>query len=358
VIISAMAVISPYGLGAGVFGEGIRAGRSALSPVDPADEVPYKEAGLVDGDAMSGVLVDDCEITPRAQRIMGRPAGLAVSTLALLLREHGLTEYGPAQRAVVLGGDLTTTDRAMDLMYDSLTEALPYFVNAKQLPSTAMNFPTTQCAVRFGFQGPNSTITSGRVTGLSVLNYARRLHLAGRAPMVVAGAVEDLNRRRSWITWHGLGGREARPLGEGCCVFLTESAASAAEHGRTPIAEVLALEFGSAREPADAKSALTTRIRRALVSAGVGPSDVDTAVLSGVDGDDEHEAVLGVLGADTRVLFPQRLIGDTAGASGAFQVATALSDPAAKLAVITAVDPDGQVGCGVLRVLSPTSQGA
>ncbi|MBN6039710.1 beta-ketoacyl synthase N-terminal-like domain-containing protein [Amycolatopsis sp. 195334CR] len=357
-IISAMSVISPYGLGSTAFTDGIRESRSALSGVDSEQEVPYTEAGVVDGAAVSELLISDCEINTRAQRGLGRPGGLAVGTLALLLREHPLAEYGPAERALVLGGDLTTTDRAMDLMYDSLTEALPYHVNGRQLPSTAMNFPTTQCAVKFGFQGPNSTITSGRVTGLSVLNYARRLHRAGRAPMVVAGAVEDLNQRRSWITWHGLDGQEARPLGEGSCLFLTETAESAAAHGRTPIAEVLALEFGTALDPADTRAALTTRIRRAMVSAGLAPGGIDTAVLSGVDGDVEHAAVAGVLGENARVLFPARLIGDTAGASAAFQVATAVSDPSTEYALITAVDPDGQVGCGVLRVLDTPEQGA
>ncbi|UJW30238.1 hypothetical protein L3Q67_34255 [Saccharothrix sp. AJ9571] len=352
-IISAMSVISPYGLGKDAFGDGFTAGRSALSKVDVSDDLPYVEAGVVDGEAVSALLRDDCDLNSRSQRFIGRPSSLAVGTLALMLREHDLLgEYAPAERALVLGGDLTTTDRAMDLMYDSLTEELPYHVNAKQLPSTAMNFPTTQCAVRFGLQGPNSTITSGRVTGLSVLNYARRLHRAGRAPMVLAGAVEDLNARRSWITWHGLAGQEPRPLGEGCCVFLTESAESAAEHGRTPMAEVLALEFGTTLEPARTAEVLTTRIRRALASAEVDAAGVDLALLSGVDGDAEHAAVTGVLGADTPAVFPGDLIGDTAGASGAFQLAAALSDPTAGIAVLTAVDPDGQVGCGVVRILS------
>ncbi|MDT8913894.1 beta-ketoacyl synthase N-terminal-like domain-containing protein [Amycolatopsis sp. PS_44_ISF1] len=351
-----MSVVSPYGLGARAFGEGIRSGRRALTAADEGS--PYSEAGTVDTSALHELLAEDCELTNRSQRFMGRPAGLAVGALTLLVREHSLAEFGPAERALVLGGDLTTIDRAMDLMGDSLTEKLPYQVDAKQLPSTAMNFPATQCAVLFGFQGPNSTITAGRVTGLSVLNYARRLHRAGRGPMAVAGAVEDLNPRRSWLAWHGLAGAQPRPLGEGCCLFLTETPESAAAHGRTPLARVLSLEFAAALAPADRPAALEACLRRALRKAEVDPSSVDLAVLSGADGGTERTAVSTVLGPAVRALCPTELIGDTAGASGAFGVAAALSDPSAEVAVLTALDPDGQLGCAVLRVLSHPTEGA
>jgi 3-oxoacyl-[acyl-carrier-protein] synthase II len=341
VIISAMSVVSPFGLGTGAFAAGVRAGRPALSTVD--GDVPDSRQGRIDGFDVGAILGETKNLAN-----LGRAAGLAVGTVALLLREHDLAEFAPAEKAVVLGGDLIGTDRAMGIMRESLTNPQPFQVNTKDFPSSVMNYSAAQCAIRFGLKGSNTTVTTGRMTGLSVLNYARRIHRRGRSPIVLACAVEDLNPRRSWITWHGLGTRD--PLGEGCCVFLTESGESALAHGRRPIAEVLALEFGVALRPEAVVDTVAARIRRALRRARVAEGDVWAAAVSGSSAD-ELAAVSTVLGAGARVLEPASLIGDTDGASAAFQLATAIAHGAAgDIAIVTSVDPDGQVGCGVFRI--------
>jgi 3-oxoacyl-[acyl-carrier-protein] synthase II len=352
-MISAMSVISPYGIGTQAFVDGVRAGRVQLSVVDDQAGTPQPLAGVVPPFDVAELLGEK-----RPLRNLGRPGGLAVGAVALLLREHDLADLEPGERGLVLGGDLMTTDRAMDIMRDSLTEAMPYHVNAKQFPGSVMNHPAAQCAMKFDLKGPNATVTAGRVTGLSVLNYARRLHRAGRAPVVLAGAVEDVNPRRSWITWHGHGEGSTAPLGEGCCLFLTESRESALRNGRKPVAELLAMDFGAATLPESVTETLAARIRRALTRSGVVPGDVSAAFLSGVDGDAEHAAVASVLGRYAPMSFPASLIGDMDGAMAAFQLAAAIAEPAGSLAtdrvaLITAVDPDGQVGCGVFRILSP-----
>jgi 3-oxoacyl-[acyl-carrier-protein] synthase II len=349
-IISAMSVISPFGVGTQRFAAGVRAGRSALSAQtgDGASDLPYRTAGVVP-DFDPAVLLG----TGRTERSLGRPGGLATGAVAMLLREHDLAEIVPERRGLVLGGDLITVDRAMHIMRDSLTQPLPFHVNAKQFPSSVMSHAAAQCAIRFGFKAANATVTAGRLTGLAVLNYARRLHGAGRAPVIVAGAVEDLNPHRQWLTWHGYGDHSPAPLGEGCCVFLTESPESAAASGRQPIAEVLALNFGVVR-PGTPQATLADRLARTLRRAGVAPGEVRIGAVSGSDSDAEYAAVASVLGPDARMLCPATLIGDTDGAAAAFQLAAVISAGAAgELAVVTATDPDGQVACGVFRILGP-----
>ncbi|MFI6096978.1 beta-ketoacyl synthase N-terminal-like domain-containing protein [Lentzea sp. NPDC051213] len=336
-----MSVISPFGLGADAFTEGVRTRGPALSLVE--EDLPYAFQGEVGGFDIGEILGETKNLAN-----LGRSASLALGTVALLLRQHDLAEFAPAERALVLGGDLIGMDRGMGIMRESLTNAQPFQVNTKAYPSSIMNFSAAQCAIRFGFKGSNSTVTTGRMTGLSVLNYARRIHRHGRSPMVLACAVEDLNPRRSWLTWHGLGTRD--PLGEGCCVFLTESAESARTHGRQPVAEVLALEFGYAPRPEAVAYTLAARIGRALRRADLDEDDVWAAAVSGSSAD-ELAAVSAVLGADARVLEPASLIGDTDGASAAFQLATAIAHGMdGDIAIVTSADPDGQVGCGVFRI--------
>ncbi|MEU5693049.1 beta-ketoacyl synthase N-terminal-like domain-containing protein [Actinosynnema sp. NPDC020468] len=346
-----MAVISPFGLGSDVFTAGIREGRRGLTPV-PADlDVPYAEQGVVPGFDIGDILGET-----RNLRVLGRAASLAVGTVALLTREHDLTDYPSTDRALVLGGDLIGTDRAMELTRESMTNPVPFQVDTKQFPSSVMNNSAAQCAIRFGLQGPNTTVTTGRMSGLSALGYTRRLHAAGRAPMVVATAVEDLNPRRSWLTWHGHGAQSTDPLGEGCCAFLVESRDGAAARGRSPIAELVALEFGLAPNPDLLAETMTTVLSRVLRKASVDPADRPTVVVSGPWAGAELAAVAAVLGTRTRVLEPASRIGDTDGASAAFQLATAIAQVPHQgdLAVITSSDPDGQVGCAVFRI--PTTQ--
>lgn len=346
-VITAMSVISPFGLGADAFTRGVLAGRTALSGVDPSDGLPYAAAGVVEEFDLAAIIGDARNLTAP-----GRAAGLAVGTAGLLLRRHDLAEYPATAKAVVLGGGLIGTDRAMALTRQSLTNPQPFQVDTKAFPSSVMNNSAAQCAIRFGLRGPNTTVTTGRTTGLSVLAYARRLHRRGRAPVVLAAAVEDLTPHRSWLTWHGHGAGSADPLGEGACVFLVESAEAATEHGRVPLAEPLALEFGVAPQPDAAAEVLASRIRRALGAVRGSAADVSPIVVSRRCAAVERSAVADVFGRDRAVLEPASLIGDTDGASAAFQLATAIVHGAASgsIALVTSADPDGHVGCGLFRI--------
>jgi 3-oxoacyl-[acyl-carrier-protein] synthase II len=346
-VISAMSVISPFGLGTDAFTAGVLDRRIALSDVDPADELPYPAAGVVEEFDLAAIVGD-----PKNLGAIGRAARLAVGATGLLLRRHDLAEYPATRKAVVLGGDLIGTDRSMEVTLQSLTAAQPFQVDTKAFPSSIMNNSAAQCAIKFGLRGPNATVTTGRMSALSVLAYALRLHRRGRAPAVLAAATEDLTPRRSWLTWHGHGAGSTSPLGEGCCVFLVESAEAAAEHARTPLAEPLALEFGVAPHADAAAALLAARIRRALGTAGCSVDDVSTVVVSRESAEVEIAAVAEVFGANRSVAEPASLIGDTDGASAAFQLALAIAGGSASgsLALVTSADPDGHVGCGLFRI--------
>ncbi|SFD60636.1 3-oxoacyl-[acyl-carrier-protein] synthase II [Actinopolyspora alba] len=353
-IISGFSVISSYGIGFSAFESGIGDERCALSTIDSDDGRPVPGVARVPNFDVRSVLGDDSVNIDR----LGRPAALAMGTVGLLLDEYDTESTVAERRGIVLGGAMMTADRSMSIMRESLTGTAPYHVDPKLLPGSAMNYPSSQCAIRYGLKGLNSTVTTGRLTGLSALNYTRRMHERGRADVVLAGAIEDLNQQRCRLVEQAHGQRRS-PLGEGACVFLTESEESARRHGRSNLIGILALEFGTATSVESAGEVLAHRITRALRRSGLVAEDVWAVAVSAPEGAtriEELHAVSSTIRDQPRTFAVDHLIGDTDGASGCFQLlggfVRARRDPVpgGNILLVTSVDPDGQVGCGLFRI--------
>ncbi|MGK5552836.1 beta-ketoacyl synthase N-terminal-like domain-containing protein [Actinomadura kijaniata] len=328
-VISAVSLMSPAGVGVGPFREAVRTGTA------------------VPGGPVGDFHVAEPPATGRAVRLADRPSAMALATIGTLLDGGAADRCPPARRGLVLGSAAAGIDQSMTLTRDSLTRPRPDNVNPALVPACVMNYASAQAAIEFDLRGPNATVTAGRLTGLAALRYARRLLAAGRSDMVVCGAYEDLNERRVAIA--EAAGVRGVPA-EGCCAFLVEPGERAREHGRSVLAEVLALETGVFADPGEAFDVLGAAVGRALHAAGAAPSDVGLLVPAG-----REDARLPGLGK-ARVVRPAELIGDTHGAAAAFQVAAAIAADAAGagdgdgcLALVTAVEPDGHVGCCLLR---------
>ncbi|MER7457030.1 beta-ketoacyl synthase N-terminal-like domain-containing protein [Micromonospora sp. NPDC126480] len=341
VVISGLAVVSPYGLGTAPFATGWRAARPVVtSPEDP----PVARLPELTGD----------DFTPnRRVRLKERSSALAVGTVGALLAAYDLADVPAARRGVVLGSALASLDSYLAVSGGSLAGAKPHFIDHNLMPPGIMNYTSSQAAIRFDLRGPNVTVTSGRATGLTALGCARRLVAAGRADAVLAGAFEALSPRR--LRLEAAADRAPALAGEGCCVFLLEAAATAERAGRRVLATPLALTAGFFAEPADGRAALRGAVTRALRQAGVAADDVATVVRGaaapGRYADDEA-AVLADVAPGVPVLDPAARIGDTYGASAAFAVAAAIveagTEPPAGVTLVTSIDPDGQVACAVL----------
>lgn len=353
-VVSGWAVASPYGLGREEFTAGLRAGRSALAPLDGAQwPVPYEEAGLIPGFDVREVL------GKKGTRSMDRVTGIAAATVGMLLADYGDgLDADPEGTGLVLGTS-GSVQSIMDFTESALTGEKPFHVDPAKFPNTVMNCPAGQSAIRHTLKGPNVTVSGGSATGLLALNYASRLLRGGHANTLLAGAVEEFSPQRArleHVADHG--GDEPQPLGEGAALFVLESAAGALAGGRTPLASVLGLRFRAFPDSHRAQSALERCVADVLEAAGARPEElalVAPGLPPGVLGKQE-EAALQTLPGPYLTLTPRRLIGDTSAASGAFQIAAVLAESAAnpalhgRLALVTAVDRDGTAGAGLLRL--------
>ncbi|MFD5886515.1 beta-ketoacyl synthase N-terminal-like domain-containing protein [Streptomyces sp. NPDC060334] len=350
-VFSAWAAVSPFGVGADAFGEGLRQGRTAVAPLEEradTQDSPYEQGALVPDFTAAGAL------GKKGTRSMDRVTALAVGTMGQLLEAagDGLLDR-PERVGLVLGTGSGSVQSIMDFTRDSLTGERPYLVDPARFPNTVMNRAAGQSAIWYGVKGPNTTIAGGWLTGLLVLGYAARLFRAGHCDRVLCGSAEEYSTQRAWLEWHAAG-EERTPLGEGGAAWLLEPAEEARAQGRTPLARLLGTRFRAYQDPADAGAALTACVRAALEEAGVGAEEVTFVAPLGTHG--EEEAVLAALpgAAAPKWLRCRPLVGDTSAAATAFQVAAVLAEAAggtaSGLALVTGIDRDGTVGCALLAL--------
>lgn len=357
-VISGWSAVSPYGLGAPAFAAGLTAGEEAVAKLDAGTwPGPYERAGIVPDFDIPTVL------GAKGTRSMDRITGLAVTAVRELFDEYGpeLAER-PEDVGLVLGTGSGSVQSIMDFTRDSLVGAKPFDVDPARFPNTVMNCAAGQSAIRYRLKGPNTTVSGGALTGLLALNYAVRLHRRGRVDVMLCGAVEEYSVQRAWLEWHA-GGRDdaAAPLGEGCALLLLESATSAARHGRPVLAQVRGARFRAFNGPGEARESLAAGIAALLADTGTDADDLALVATSGAPGRlgiAERAAVRQLAGSRPSRVDSRRLIGDTAAASAAFQLAAVLAsagrpETAGRHALVTAVDAEGTAGCALLRLPPP-----
>ncbi|MQY15214.1 3-oxoacyl-[acyl-carrier-protein] synthase 2 [Streptomyces sp. RB5] len=349
-VITAWSAVSPYGTGAAPLAEGLR-GRN------PGPESPAPEEWLAEESATARVVpgFDVREALGRkGTRGLDRLTGLTAVTvrdvLGTLVAAHDAE--GDLGTGVILGTTAGSVQGFMEFTKASLEGDRPIDVPMARIPNQAMNRAASLSAIRHALKGPNSTVAAGRVSALVALTHACRMLAEGRAERVIAGSAEEYSASRARITRaeHG----EDVVLGEGCVMVLLESADAAEGE---PLAEVLAVHHRVA--PAgDVADVLTATVRTALEQAGVDADEVWAALPSdapGPSGDQElqvHQDLFDEAALD-RAARPS-LLGETAAATGAFQLAALLCEPGepGRIAVLTVTDPDGTVACAVLRLLT------
>jgi 3-oxoacyl-[acyl-carrier-protein] synthase II len=121
---------------------------------------------------------------------------------------------------------------------------------------------------------------------------------------------------------------------------------------------LLAVETAMTSQPAEVAETLAACIVRALRRARVGPDDVWAVAPSGcapgAAGPERSALELVLADMEPQWVDVPALIGDTHAASGLFQLLAvlALADahpvPEGRVALLTSVDRDGQVGCAVV----------
>lgn len=360
--ITGWGVISPIGIGREAFTRafGRKQVGSRVVPAATAGTVPLKDACVVAD-------FDTTEfLGSRGTRSMDRTTAMAVAAVGMAIEHRGL-DIERERAGVVLGTSTGSIKSIIDFTRETLVQERPYLVNPALFPNTVMNCAAGQCAIWHKLKGVNATVSGGHLSGLMALKYASLTVRRGYADILLTGGVEEFCEQSAWAHYHTRsGGTPAElPLGEGCAVFVLERNDTARESCRPVVAELLGCEVGvfGANGTGTSRQAegLARCIMRALERAGVAPEAVKVVSsshrgIAEIDAAEERGIALAFNGSVPPERFAvSELVGDCASAAGVFQVAAVLAyfdahdDADERVALITSMGREGNVGCALVR---------
>lgn len=322
IAIKKIGVVSPAGVGSEALLGVFREGRCLV------------KRSQLDEDLLTAEIEEDLKslIPRRGLMALSRSSLLAAAAIEDLLRTAVglLPEKTPGECGLVVGTAFGHIESKAEFHHVACREGVR-LVSPILFPNTIINSLAGHAAILFGLRGPNSTVTSGRQSGLEALLRASSLLRAGRAARAIVVGCDEVSRN----FLHALSSAGVLPPvcpGEASVALLCEE-----HHGGEPgggsavLGESVAILAGSgeaSRVGSSLPSAISEAMEMALEEAGVAPRDVGWVSLS-VGGHSETdraelEAVGQVFGVKTPCICPKAFFGETFGAAGTLAVAAAI----------------------------------
>lgn len=368
VVVTGAGVLSPLGYRReDLFGALLR-GERGLRPVTVFEtrRLELPRAGELNGDGPEQYLKG------RSLRPLDRTGRLAAAAAELALEDSGYRRHhrpasgsaadeseggdsAPLPAGLVLGTMFGSVRTISEFDRRALT-AGPQYTKPFDFANSVINAAAGQAAIWHGLAGINETVAGGTTAGLGALAHAADLIRAGRAEALLAGGAEELSFEACWgfaraglLTQDPEDDASATPFharrhgflpGEGGALLMLEERGSAEARA----ADVLGRLAGSGSsfdpsrgsDPESSAAAVRRAVEAALEDAGLEPADVDvlSTSASGSRQVDVCEAqglaaALGERAAELPVTAVKGALGESLGASAAFQTLVLLEALAA-----------------------------
>jgi beta-ketoacyl-acyl-carrier-protein synthase II len=384
VVVTGLGAITSLGTSVEETWRRMLAGETGIARVEELD--PSQFSCVIRGD------VDDAAVparflTGKVARTTSRFSRLATEATGAALLDAGLLndDLEPAiplgDGGAVLGTCLGGTHDDLLPAYDTFRERGP----GRVPPHLHVMFPHNLAAYtiqsRFGLGGPSSTVVTACATGAQAIGAAFDEIRQGRAPLMVAGAVESTRHpfflagftaMRALVTdSNDNPAKASRPfdttragfvLGEGTGMLVLERLEHALARGASIYAEVLG--FGTSNDafhpiaPQPEGIGAARAIQSALDDAGVDPATVDhvNAHAASTPAGDAAEAaaikrVLGEGAGTIPVTSVKGAIGHCMGAAGAIETVAAVLSIADSLIppTLNYHNPDPKIGLDIVH---------
>ena len=253
VVITGLGPVTPIGVGAAAFLEAQKEGKNGIRKITrfDASDLSVQIAGEVD------VEMNDYIERKEAKRL-DRFVQLALVGASLALQDAGLSEDDVAgeHTGTCIGsgiGGLDTWEQQSKIRFErSPMRMSPFFI-----PMMIANMASGQVSMRYGLQGPSSTVVTACATGSGAIGDAYHIIQRGEAEIMVTGGSE------ACVTPMGIGGfavmkalstrndspetasrpftasRDGFVAGEGAGILVLEEYERAKARGATIYAEII-----------------------------------------------------------------------------------------------------------------------
>ncbi|MFQ6066936.1 MAG: beta-ketoacyl-ACP synthase II [bacterium] len=294
VVVTGMGVVSPIGIGIENFGKALFLGKNGVYKITHFDPSPYRSR-------MAGEVKNfdpyQC-LPPKEIRRMDRFTQLGMVAAEEAIRQAEITheDNDPATIGVLVGsgvGGLRTIEREQT----ALLEKGPQRVSPFLVPMLITDIASAFIAIKYGFSGPNFSVSTACATGNHSIGEAFKIIQRGDAEIMIAGGTEAA------ITPLGLAGfcsmralstrnecpeKASRPfdkerdgfvMGEGAGVVVLEELQRAKKRGITIWGEIIG--FGMSEDayhitqPVSDGRGIRQAMNKALEDAKISPQEVD-----------------------------------------------------------------------------------
>lgn len=300
VVITGMGIVSPVGTGVEYAWKNLLDGKSGVRKVTDFDvsDIASQIAGFPVCGTNPGEYNPDSVIEPREQRKMEKTILYALVAADEAIKDAGLDNYtGDKERIGVsvgsgVGGLSTISETDSDMLKNGARFVSPFFV-----PKSIINMPAGYISIRYGFGGPNISMSTACATGAHSIGEGAEIVRRGDADIMICGGSESAVCRlgmagfaamRALSTRNDDPEHASRPwdkdrdgfvIGEGAGILVLEEYEHAVARGAKIYAEVAG--FGMTADayhitaPAPEGVGGKRAMKIALEKAGLKPEDVD-----------------------------------------------------------------------------------
>jgi 3-oxoacyl-[acyl-carrier-protein] synthase II len=351
IVVTGIGVVSPFGVGAGPFWEGLTAGRSAIGRIthfDPSG-YPCQIAGQVPGfEPREFMEFKEARRMSRSSQLAVAAARMAVEAAGLRIDSGNSEEVG----ALIACGTISMPDveqAVVTMVERGGMKISPFFI-----PAALPHMPSSQVAIQLGLRGHTTSISTACAAGAQAIGEAAAVIRRGDAEIMLAGGAEapitalslgafcvmralstQGNERPETASRPFDGRRDGFVPGEGAAVLVLERLSSARRRGAAILAEVAG--YGASSDafhvtaPDPEGHGAARAIRKALQSARLDPQQVDyinAHATSTPAGDiSETRAIKQVFGEyahSVPISANKSMIGHLTGAAGAVEAAASI----------------------------------
>jgi len=236
IAVTGYSAVSSAGIGIKSVFDAVHRGDSCLKPI-PVD-VPGVKAGHYWGKVDQFKVTDF--IAPLKARKFDRASQFSVAVAGLALADAGIDKGTiPSERiGIALGtgfGGIANASEFLSGYYKAGVSGLSPML----FPNTVANAAASNASIEHGLKGPNITFIQRFCSAESAVMAACRFIEEGRADVMLAGGVDELNPQmiRGFAATGQLT-RSASGFGEGCGILVLERGSHAKERGATIKAQI------------------------------------------------------------------------------------------------------------------------